>query len=173
MSDQYGVPVSSRRIGTINPGMPRKFGDSARGSMDEGMTLLGRRNVGALLEDYNRIPPERGIELGPELMAGIVEMDETYLGGKPRKKNRRPDDPPGSQGVSSKTPIIGAVERGGLWPLQQVRCQTGIPCKDHAKKGLRNYFRLNKAILLESKCLTRFRYLKNCTGLQGLIYIYM
>lgn len=47
------------------------------------------------------------------LLAGIVEMDETYLGGKPRKKNRRSDDPPGGQGVSSKTPIIGAVERGG------------------------------------------------------------
>lgn len=94
MSDQYGVPVSSsalcqmnalkalgaKRIGTINPGVPRKFGDSARGSMDEGMTLLGRRNVGALLEDYNRIPPERGIELGRELMAEHPEIDTLIFG---------------------------------------------------------------------------------------------
>jgi len=47
------------------------------------------------------------------LLSGIVEMDETYVGGKPRKANRRKDDPPGGQGVTTKTPIIGAVERGG------------------------------------------------------------
>jgi transposase-like protein len=48
-----------------------------------------------------------------KLLAGIVEMDETYVGGKPRKANRRKDDPPGGQGVTTKTPVIGAVERGG------------------------------------------------------------
>lgn len=48
-----------------------------------------------------------------ELLAGIVEMDEAYIGGKPRKRNRRDDDPPGGQGVTSKVPVIGAVERGG------------------------------------------------------------
>ena len=50
------------------------------------------------------------------LLSGIVEMDETYVGGKPRKANRRKDDPPGGQGVTTKTPIIGAVERvlGGV-----------------------------------------------------------
>lgn len=48
-----------------------------------------------------------------KLLAGIVEMDETYVGGKPRKANRRSDDPPGGQGITTKTPIIGAVERGG------------------------------------------------------------
>lgn len=48
-----------------------------------------------------------------ELLAGIVEMDEAWVGGKPRKRNRRDDDPPGGQGVTRKTPIIGAVERGG------------------------------------------------------------
>jgi len=48
-----------------------------------------------------------------KLLAGLVEMDETYVGGKPRKQNRRDDDPPGGQGVTSKTPVVGAVERGG------------------------------------------------------------
>ncbi len=48
-----------------------------------------------------------------KLLAGIVEMDEAYVGGKPRKRSRRDDDPPGGQGVTSKVPIIGAVERGG------------------------------------------------------------
>lgn len=47
------------------------------------------------------------------LLTGLVEMDETYVGGKPRKANRRSDDPPGGQGVSTKLPIVGAVERGG------------------------------------------------------------
>lgn len=47
------------------------------------------------------------------LLRGIVEMDETYVGGKPRRKNRRSDDPPGGQGVTTKEPVVGAVERGG------------------------------------------------------------
>lgn len=48
-----------------------------------------------------------------QLLAGLVEMDETYVGGKPRKRNRRDDDPPGGQGVTSKVPVVGAAERGG------------------------------------------------------------
>ena len=45
---------------------------------------------------------------------GIVEMDEAYVGGKPRKRNRRDDDTPSPRGRgTSKTPIVGAVERGG------------------------------------------------------------
>ena len=47
------------------------------------------------------------------LLSGIVEMDEAYVGGKPRKQNRRSDDPPGGQGLTTKLPIIGAVERNG------------------------------------------------------------
>ncbi len=44
-----------------------------------------------------------------KLLAGIVEMDETYVGGKPRRKNRRSDDPPGGQGVTAKEPVAGAI----------------------------------------------------------------
>ncbi len=48
------------------------------------------------------------------LLSGLVEMDEAYVGGKPRKKNRRDDDTPSPRGRgTSKTPIVGAVERGG------------------------------------------------------------
>ena len=48
------------------------------------------------------------------LLTGLVEMDEAYLGGKPRKRNRRHDDTPSPRGRgTSKTPIVGAVERGG------------------------------------------------------------
>lgn len=47
------------------------------------------------------------------LLAGIIEMDESYVGGKRRKANRRDDDEPGPRGSAGKTPVIGAVERGG------------------------------------------------------------
>lgn len=45
------------------------------------------------------------------LLTGIVEMDETYIGGKPRKKNdTKPDD---RDKWSNKTPVVGMVERNG------------------------------------------------------------
>mgnify|MGYP001262318302 CR=1 FL=1 len=48
------------------------------------------------------------------LLHGIVEADETYIGGKPRKGNRREDDVPAKRGRGTKkVPVIGAVERGG------------------------------------------------------------
>ena len=48
------------------------------------------------------------------MLQGIVEADETYVGGKPRKGNKRDDDKPAKRGRGTdKTPVIGAVERGG------------------------------------------------------------
>lgn len=49
------------------------------------------------------------------LLSGLVEMDEAYVGGKPRKPNERDDDtPPAPRGrATSKTPVVGAVERKG------------------------------------------------------------
>ena len=44
-----------------------------------------------------------------ELLRGIVEMDETYIGGKPRKGG-----PPSKRGRGTKkTPVVGMVERDG------------------------------------------------------------
>lgn len=48
-----------------------------------------------------------------KLLAGIVEMDEAYVGGKRRPANRKDDDEPGPRGPGGKQPVIGAVERGG------------------------------------------------------------
>lgn len=49
-----------------------------------------------------------------ELLHGIVEADETYVGGKPRKGNRRGDDKPAKRGRGTdKTPVVGVVERNG------------------------------------------------------------
>ena len=50
-----------------------------------------------------------------KLLSGIVEVDEAYVGGKPRKRNRRDDnEPKNPRGRgTSKLPVVGAVERGG------------------------------------------------------------
>lgn len=50
-----------------------------------------------------------------QLLTGIVEMDETYIGGKPRKGKHYddPDDRPKPGRGTKKAPVIGAVERGG------------------------------------------------------------
>ena len=49
------------------------------------------------------------------LLTGIVEMDETYVGGKPRKGTKGDSDDgkhkPGRG--TKKAPVVGAVERGG------------------------------------------------------------
>ena len=54
-------------------------------------------------------------------LQGIVEADETYVGGKPRKGNNRDNDKPGKRGRGTKkVPVIGAVERGGGSVFAQV-----------------------------------------------------
>ena len=48
------------------------------------------------------------------ILTGVVEVDETYVGGKPRKTNKRKPRTPRKRGRgTSKTAVIGAVERGG------------------------------------------------------------
>jgi transposase-like protein len=50
-----------------------------------------------------------------ELLKGIVEMDETYVGGKPRKsvKDNDDDSTPRTGRGTKKTPVIGMIERDG------------------------------------------------------------
>jgi transposase-like protein len=49
-----------------------------------------------------------------ELVFGIVEADETYVGGKPPKGNRRNEDKPNKRGRrTKKAAVLGAIERGG------------------------------------------------------------
>ena len=54
---------------------------------------------------------------GSILLQGIIEADETYVGGKPRRHRGRsdgPPPPPNPRGRGTrKTPVIGAVERRG------------------------------------------------------------
>ena len=49
------------------------------------------------------------------LLRGIIEADETYVGGRPRRrKNRKDDDQKNKRGRGTKkTPVLGAVQRSG------------------------------------------------------------
>ena len=48
------------------------------------------------------------------LLQGIIEADETYVGGKPRRANKKADHKPNKPGRGTKkTAVIGAIERGG------------------------------------------------------------
>lgn len=56
-----------------------------------------------------------------QLLTGIIEMDETYIGGKPRAKNDR--TPKDRDKWSGKIPIVGMVERNGnvkAAPMQRI-----------------------------------------------------
>ncbi len=60
------------------------------------------------------------------LLRGIVEADETYVGGKPRQ-GQNDDDPPKRGRGTRKTPVTGAVARGGdvvAQPSDNVRGDT-------------------------------------------------
>ena len=61
-----------------------------------------------------RIRAEMAKKTNALLLQGIIEADETYIGGKPRKENKKEDREPAKRGRGTdKTAVIGAVERGG------------------------------------------------------------
>ena len=55
------------------------------------------------------------------ILSGLVEMDETYVGGKPRPGSG--GEPPKRGRGTKKTPVVGMVERGG-------RVKAGVAKKD-------------------------------------------
>ncbi len=69
-----------------------------------------------------------------DLLSGIVEADEAYIGGKPRKPNYRDDDQPGPRGRGTdKMPVIGVVERGGQSERSRQTALTGAHCRGSSK----------------------------------------
>ena len=61
-----------------------------------------------------RIRAEMATKQGRIKLSGIIEADETYLGSRPRKRNKRSDDKPNPRGGGTrKTAVIGAVQRSG------------------------------------------------------------
>ena len=87
-------------------------------------------------------PEQRGI------LQGIVEMDETYVGGKPRKtKKQEADSMNHKRGRGTKkTPVVGIVERYGKVRAKVVK-------KDHLKfkklsQLVRDNVDLEKSVLI-------------------------
>lgn len=72
------------------------------------------------------------------LLQGIIEADETYMGGKPRKENKKEDRKPAPRGRGTdKTAVIGVVERGGQVIAQVAENLTGRTILDFIKKAVR------------------------------------
>lgn len=56
----------------------------------------------------------------PRKLQGTIEIDETYVGGKPRYRNKANV---GGRSTSTKTPVVALVERGGdvrAFPMQRL-----------------------------------------------------
>ena len=73
-----------------------------------------------------RIRAEMAEKVNSIMLQGIIEADETYIGGKPRKPNKREDFEPSKRGRgTTKTAIIGAVARGGEVVAEVAKGLTG------------------------------------------------
>lgn len=63
---------------------------------------------------------------GGVLLKGIIEADETYIGGKPRKENKKANREPAKRGRGTeKTAVLGAIQRGGQVIAEVVTELTG------------------------------------------------
>ena len=84
-----------------------------------------------------RIRAEMANLEGNTLLKGIVEADETYIAGKPRKPNKKDDTEPSKRGRGTdKDAIIGAVERGGNVVAQLVSNVSGRTILDFIKRAV-------------------------------------
>lgn len=90
----------------------------------------------------NKIREAMGNDTDNELLSGIVEMDETYVGGKPRKvsKKKQDDDnnddtplpPINKRGRGTKKEcVVGMIERGGKVRAKHVK-KTNLRFSDMA-----------------------------------------
>ncbi len=83
----------------------------------------------------HKIRAEMAVETNGLFLQGIIEADETYIGGKPRKENKKEDREPVKRGRGTdKDAIIGVVERGGKVVAKLATELTGRALLDFIKK---------------------------------------
>ena len=68
----------------------------------------------------------KAMRQGGELLSGIIEMEETYIGGKPHKKDKKKDKDdddfsnPRGRGTKKEC-VVGIIERGAKVKACNVR----------------------------------------------------
>ena len=72
-----------------------------------------------------------------DMLQGIVEADECYIGGKPRKTNKRNQDTNNKRGRGTKKmPVLGVVERNGNVVAKKTSNVKGHTIKDFIEKNV-------------------------------------
>ena len=91
-----------------------------------------------------------------EFFDTIVEIDETYVGGKPRKSNEHDDDAPKGTGTGAKrgrgtdkTPVVGMIDRNN----KKVFAKIAMPNGEGKKLTAKQLMDILKVVLdLHFKC---------------------
>ena len=85
-----------------------------------------------------RIRAEMAYKTNPIVLQSIIEADEPYIGGKPRKANKKEDREPAKRGHgTNKTAVIELIERGGKVGAQVVERLTGRTILEFIKKAVK------------------------------------
>jgi hypothetical protein len=82
-----------------------------------------------------------------ELLTGIVEMDEQYVGGKPRKGGPAGQNKRGRG--TNKTPVVGIIERGGKVKAQVIKNRK-LDSKSLSALARKN-IKISNAMLIEDE----------------------
>lgn len=88
---------------------------------------------------------------GKKVIDTILEIDETYIGGKPRKRNKRKDNGNGGGGLkrgrgTKKTPVVGIVSRND----KKVFAKVALPNKRGQKLTGQQLIKILTEIALEN-----------------------